>query len=176
MDTPYKAPESRLVDPNREGSIEGYKKYVIASPDADWPQRCYKCNQKTEHTKPVKLSYVNPWWYLTILIALLITIIVILIVQKKFSIALPMCEKHLLLKKRTRTFQWSAFGMTIIFGLASAALGSPLLIIFACLSFVGVIVAAVASGTVRITKYKDGKLWILGAGKEFVSSLPTHQK
>ena len=82
-DSPYKPPESVLVE-KYHGEVYRKGKYVVHDPAADLPSRCFKCNAETSVTKKLKMTYVNHWFYLSILVTFLLTIILVLIFQKKF--------------------------------------------------------------------------------------------
>lgn len=170
-DSPYAPPESALTNVD-ESKIFRKGKYVIYNSDDGWPSRCFKCNSETDFKKEVKLTYVNPWIYLTLLITPLITIILGLIFQKKFRLQLPICELHAKKWKRFLIFQWSMLALTItgfFIGILTemkfflGISGSLLLLL---------IVLAVFGRQVYIVKYKKQKLWVKGTGAEYRDSLP----
>lgn len=172
-DSVYAAPRSELLDPAASEAYR-HKRYVISAPDAAWPGRCYKCNTTSTLRKKVKLTYVNPWIYLSLLITPLITIILALIFQKKFTVDLPICERHL---KRRRNFvlvQWAIVMLMIAGFVVGTGMQSDLLFFLSFLLILVVVILAIAGRMVFLAKYKSNRLWIRGTGKEFRDSLPVY--
>jgi hypothetical protein len=122
----------------------------------------------------MRLSYVNPWIYLSVLLNILITMILVLIFQKKFIIELPLCDTHLRKRKQFLIVQWLSLAATFaLFGMG-AALNKPLLLIISIVSFLIVVLMAIFSRIAFIAKRKNDTLWIKGAGAPFLASLREH--
>ncbi len=172
MDNVYAAPKSRLIDTDETpGGVMRRKKYVVTSKDVVWPNRCFKCNAATSNRKKLRLSYVNPWVYLSILINILVTIVLVLIFQKKFIIDLPLCDAHLRKRKRFLVMQWSVLAGTGTLAIAGAALDNPMLLTLSMIGFMVVVLTAIFSRIAYIAKRKNDTLWIKGAGAPFLASL-----
>ncbi len=172
--SPYATPKSQLsvVD---DSTIYRKKKYAILNPEAEWSSRCFKCNSETEIKKKVKLAYVNPWIYLSILITPILTIILALIFQKKFTLQLPMCNQHVKKRKNFVIFQWVTTILSIVGISVGIATDSPLILVSAIVLFLVVVISAIAGRILYAAKYKDNRIWVRGAGKEFLESLPNFQ-
>jgi len=169
-ESPYTTPQSSLLG-SETSELYGYKRYVIQRSDIEWPPRCYKCNADTSVTKKVKLTYVNPWIYLSLLITPIFTIILALIFQKKFTVQLPLCETHLKKRRYFSIFQWVAVSFMIAGFIIGIATNSDIALILSIALILVIVVSAIAGRMVYIAKFKKDNLWVRGAGKEFVSSL-----
>lgn len=169
-ESPYAAPNSDLS--NTEASkLYSNKHHVIFEADAEWPERCFKCNEDTKGTKKIKLTYVNPWIYLTILITPLVTIILALIFQKKFNINLPICDEHLKKRRNFLIIQWSLLALMIAGFVVGATTDSQLLLVLSLVLLLVVVISAIAGRMVHVAKYKQNRLWVRGTGKKFLQSL-----
>jgi len=126
---PYSAPQSKLVDPTSNELINYDGKYVIVPSSVDFPDVCVKCGESGHKKQKRTMRWMNPWWYLTILISLLITIIVSLFVTKKLKITYYLCEEHLKKRTRNRIIIWSSlvFIIALLFtGIYMEDIGHPL--------------------------------------------------
>ena len=171
MENPYAPPTSNVEIQHPEASLTRRKKYVVAPKECNWPNRCFKCNEQTNYKKKMKLSYVNPWIYITILLNILITLILALIFQKRFDVDLPLCDKHVKTRKNFILVQWALLATTIgVFIVGGMKNMSVLTLLGIFLSLI-VILMAIASRLAYIAKLKHEKLWIRGAGRDFLDSL-----
>lgn len=172
MDNPYAAPKSSLINTNETpDGVLRKKKYVVTAKDVIWPSRCFKCNAATSNRKKMRLSYVNPWVYLSLLINILVTLVLVLIFQKKFVIELPLCDAHLRKRKQFLIFQWIFLAGTMTLIGAGVAFDKPLMLTISMLCFLIVILTAIFSRIAFIAKLKKDTLWIRGAGRPFLESL-----
>jgi hypothetical protein len=150
-------------------------KKIVASDGAHFPARCVKCNQPT--TEPPlkrKLYWHNPIFYLLIFLQIFIYIIVAMIVRKRASVEFHLCREHLDRRKKFLIGVWLSLLLGIVgivWGIAEshgyvAIAGIVLLLLALTLGIFGVRPLA----TVKI---KDKTVWMRGAGKDFLASLPT---
>lgn len=171
----YAAPLSDL-ETDVLGEVTRKKRYVITAPNTQWPSRCYKCNEPTELKKETKLTYVNPFVYLSILITFLLTIVLVLIFQKKFKLKVPLCEKHIRKRKIFLVTQWVSATAALF-----VCIGGLMLFNNGTMSFIGmwsffvVLVFSCFTKVAYATKFVNGQLWMKGAGKKFLKSLPEYQ-
>ena len=173
IESPYAAPKSSLLENSDSlSNIHGFKKLVVQGENQIWPSRCYKCNVSTENAKQVKLYYINPWIYITFIISPLVYIIVSLIVRKKYVLNLPICDNHLKRRKRFIMSQWIVATITVTLLTIGISLNNSTLIITSILLFIYFLAALVLGRMAYIVKLKDERIWIKGAGKDFISSLP----
>jgi len=176
MENPYQPPESSLTSKSNLSQFYQRGRYVVMDPSSGWPARCFKCNNDTHETKKVVLTYVNPWIYLSILITPIITIILGLILRKRFAVELPLCDVHQLKHKRFLLFQWGA--VALLFALMVMAYTTPygFLGLVALVGFLVIVISAIFGRLAFAAKYKNDKLWVSGADKAFRNSLPEFVK
>ena len=172
-DSPYKPPSSELIDA-KYGEITRRGRYVVLQPDTGWPSRCFKCNKETDHKREVRLTYVNPWILITILINILITIVLALIFRKRFKILLPLCEEHARKRKNFLIFQWGLVALLILSIAVGVASDWIFLVYVSIFIFALIVLSAIFGRLAYAAKFKDGNIWVRGAGREFLDSLPEH--
>jgi uncharacterized membrane protein len=170
-ESPYEPPKSSLVNTNPD-NMRRMGRYVVLDPDLEWPSRCFKCNKETNHKKEVKLVYVNPWIYLTILINFLITLILAMVVQKKFTVYLPLCEEHRIKRRNFIIFQWSMVALFVAALSIGIVTESLVFAAIAILVFLIILISGIFGRLAFAAKFKNGNVWIRGAGKDFLDSLP----
>ena len=170
-DSAYQPPKSTLVD-EHSSKMCRKGKYTIVNPEIEWPSRCFKCNAETDLRKKTKLAYLNPWFYLSILINILVTIILSMIFSKRFTIEMPLCEQHMSKRKNLVVLQWTLVAVMLLSIAAAAATSNELFIAPAIFTLLLVVVLAIFGRLAFAAKYKNGNLWIKGAGKKFLNSLP----
>ena len=173
-DSPYATPKSSLTSAG-VGEVYSSKRYAVCKADAQWPSKCFKCNSQTHIKKKTKLTYVNPWIYLSLIISPLITIILALIFQKKFTIDLPLCEQHIKKRRNFLIFQWSMVALVVGGIFFGVFVDSQLVLLLALLLFLIIVISAIAGRMVFLAKLKNDNLWIRGAGKQFLDDLPPFQ-
>lgn len=86
------------------------------------PPRCVCCNEAATVIRHRKYYWYPPWLYVLLLLSPLILVIVGLIVQRRTTLDVPLCDEH---ADRRRKHLWIAWG----WGLASVAglIGFPML-------------------------------------------------
>jgi hypothetical protein len=170
-DSPYAPPKSSLVDAHRSG-ISRKGRYIVLDPKLEWPSRCFKCNQATNFKKDLKLTYINPWIYSSILITILLTVLLTLIFRKRFNVELPLCERHEKKRKNFLIFQWTMVALMIVGIVVGGFTNSDILLLLSGLIFLTILISAIFGRLAYAARYKNEKIWVTGAGKEFRSSLP----
>ena len=174
---PYATPKSEVVDRRGTGNVFRHKKQLVMAKDALLPQRCFYCNQYADIYKKTKLSFMNPWWYLLFLINILVLFIVALIVTKRFTIELPICNLHNESYQRRKVIAWILFISGILSFFATAAASNELTQILSLLGGTLVLTSIFfffAARKVYVAKIKDDKLWIAGCKRPFLDSLPDY--
>ena len=172
-DNPYATPEADLAEPSVTGDeIYSDGRYVVAREVTAWPNRCYECNEPASRHAETKASYVNPWWYLTILINIVIAIIIVMIVRKNYRLLLPMCEKHHLRARRIGQAKVLVAVAFMGFLVAAIVIQNLITVLITVMLFLGLMMLAVVSRTVYVAKRKEDWLYYSGAGKPFVRALP----
>ena len=172
MENPYKPPISSLKSERQDSQFSRHGRYVVMDPESKWPSRCFKCNKATESKKKTVLTYINPWIYLSILITPLITLVLYLILRKRFKADLPLCSAHIKRRKYFLFFQWSMLILFIVSLFSAISAGSDALAILTIISFLIVFISSLFGRLAFAAKYKEELLWITGSSKKFRNSLP----
>ena len=147
---------------------------LVMSKDAQLPQRCVKCNAFTNGRLTRKFSWHHPALYLLLLMAWLIYLIVALIVRKRATVELGVCEDHLA-KRRAYIWITLALAMLGVGGLVLAIAaddGMPALIGLLLL-LTSIIFGAV---TIRVTypsKIDDRFVWLKGVNSDYLNQFPS---
>jgi len=138
------------------------------------PPRCYKCNQPaTGAPLKRKVMWHPPAFYLLLFLNLLIYAVVAAFARKQATVDIFLCQHH---AQSRKYFIWGGWGgvalgfvflLTGLFGNmgALAAIGGLFIVTS---TLVGMIGASLA----RAARIKDDSVWLTGAGKPFLASLP----
>jgi len=156
------------------GNVWRHKKDVVTLDGTELPCRCLKCNGPTS-SAPLKrkVSWHPPAFYLIILFALLIYIIVALIVRKQATVSVHLCDLH---RKRRSVLIGSCWGaalvgVALIFSALTSSSGAAGLVGVLLLIGAG-IVGAIFGNLVKPSKIDGTTLRFRGAGAAFLDSLP----
>lgn len=149
------------------------KAILVMSKDARLPDRCVKCNEPTHGRLKRNLTWHHPAIYILLLVAWLIYLIVALVVRKRATVELGLCDEHL--QKRRRNV-WITWGLLLLgvfcFVLAIAAEdGNPALL--GLLLILGGAIYGIA--TVRVTaptRIDDRFVRLRGVNKDYLDLLP----
>ena len=169
---PYASPQAAV---SAHGDIKAWrfrKDVVIPREGGELPHRCIKCNAEAVTRKRVRLAYLNPWFYLLLLINLLVLLIAAAIFQKTVKVEIPLCEQHRRRRLKFITTMWLAFigvtsGMAIAFAADQPELGAVLILVLLI-----VILIAMAGRMVYARKIDKQYAWIRGASPEYLEMLP----
>ena len=169
---PYAAPRSALDAPLASGcSRDG--KLVVVPAGAALPARCVKCNAPALLDRPRAFSWHHPGWYLLIVLAILVYIIVGMIVRKKVWLAIGLCAHH---RSQRRILNLTGVGM-FLFG--AAAIYGALAFDLAPLGWAGLVALLVAlvaalcaTSTLSVVRIDEQEARFRGCGAAFLDSLP----
>ncbi len=149
-------------------------KQVVLLKNAALPFRCVKCNSPAEG-KPLRrnFSWHHPAIYLTIFIGLLGYVIVALCVRKTARISFGLCPRHRAQRAWGVAMSWlfilGCFGLVacaaLFDNLAFTGLGLLSLIL-------GLAIYLVAAQPLTPSRIDDQWVWLRGAGKDYLDSLP----
>jgi hypothetical protein len=148
-------------------------KTLVMSKDAVLPDRCVKCNVFTNERLTRKLSWHHPAIYILLLVAWLIYLIVAMVVRKRATVELGLCEEH---KAKRRTFIWITLlmilgGVAGFFLAIAAEDGTPALI-GSLLLIAGIFFGVF---TIRVTypsKIDDRFVWLKGVNADYLDQFP----
>lgn len=148
-------------------------KVLVVSKDATLPDRCVKCNAITTGRLTRKLSWHHPAIFILLLVAWLIYLIVAMIVRKRATLELGLCEEH---KTKRRTFIWITL-LLILGGLAGFVVaiaaddGIPALIGILLL-LGGIIFGAATTRVTYPSKIDDRFVWLKGVNADYLNQFP----
>jgi hypothetical protein len=172
---PYAAPKSRLTAAH-EGQFWRDGKVLVFQRDAEFPDRCVKCNAgAVPPKKRCKLYWHHPGWYLLVLLNIIIYAVVGAIVGKRAAAEVGLCERHQRRVLIGRILGWGGFAAIV----AAVGLGLALdidglwaigLLVFLPWALATILVARLIYAT-RIDKEL---IRIKGCGRDFLDSLPEY--
>lgn len=146
---------------------------LVMSKDARLPDRCVKCNEPTQGRLKRKLTWHHPAIYILILVAWLIYLIVALIVRKRATVELGLCDEHLQIRRRNIWITWALvlLGVACLFFAIAAEDGrmAPLGLL---LLLGGAIFGIFAARVTAPTKIDDRFVWLRGVNKDYLDLLP----
>jgi hypothetical protein len=167
-----------LGDPNSPGIFRHGRK-VVASLTAPMPPVCIKTGQPTDKYLARELRWHHPLIYLGLLLGILPYLIGALLTQKKHRIRVYMTPQ--LMKRRRIGITLACVGAfggiaAVIAGAVNANDNETLagiLFLIGVLGFlVGLILALIYSNPISAARIDDEHIWIKGAGKPFLATLP----
>lgn len=177
LDNPYAAPSSELRTSADDAPVMRRRKQVILEKSAAWPARCVCCNAPTHNHKRYRLSYVTPWIFLSLLINILLTLLLYFIFRKTFSYDVPYCSTHAKRRSIMLALTWGFMLLTfgiVVFGATHPGTMSVLSLVGLVLLVLSGVFATQAY-RLQVVKFRKNKVWISGAGKAFLDSLPEYQ-
>lgn len=150
------------------------KKDVVAAKGASFPNRCVKCNAPVQSFRLKRnLYWYPPWVILLILFSLLIGAIVAMIMRKNAKIEIGLCEVHR--SKRVRNMIvgtiLTVLGIALIMVAVAFEKGGSL-VLFSIIVLIAGIVFCVQATVITAKKIDANYVWIKGAGRQFLDSLP----
>lgn len=154
-------------------------KYVVvpvASPKL--PLRCVKTNAPvtSDESKHKTLFWYPPLLALTILLNLLIFLVLYLIFRKKIVIDIPISADGRKIVRKHTFIAWGLVLLAVVCIVTAAVEPSLVALLFlAFLLFIGGLVyGAFKANLLRAAKLRNGQVWLAGASREFLDSLPPY--
>ncbi len=149
------------------------KSVLVMSKDAQLPNRCIKCNEPTNGRLKRKLTWHHPAIYILILIAWLVYLIVALIVRKRATVGVGLCEEHCAKRRKNLLITWSLVLLGVAgFILAMIEEDGTYALIGALLLLSGIIYGIVFARIVAPSKIDDKFVWLKGVNKDYLNLLP----
>ena len=144
------------------------------SKNAMLPDRCVKCNAFVDGSRLTKkLSWHHPAIYLLIFAGFLVYLIVALILSKRATVELGICEEHRRKRRYGMMVGWMLFLggiMGAIIGISSDYIG--VMTIGFLLIPVGLVWLILAARFVNVKKIDDRFVWLKGINREYLATLP----
>lgn len=157
-------------------------RFLVMRKDAQLPDRCIKTNRPANGKRfRANLYWHHPAIYLLILINLLVYAVVAIVVRKKAIVYVGVTEEILQKRRRAIAIAWSVgiIGFFLLFSplfFQSETLSNQLILLGFILILGGLIWGMVKATIVTATRINDDYIWIRGACKEYLASLPLWQE
>jgi len=176
--TPIKPPS----DP-ASGGVWRQGKLLVMGREAILPERCVKTNLPAEgRTLRRDLSYYPPWVAVLILLNILIFAAVAVIIQKRATIHIGLCEERIAKRWRTIVISWMIVICSVCLGVTSllmidySELAIPMLLVSIFTCVVGGLYGVLASRIVTASKIDKTHIWLRGVCPEYLAELPDFPK
>ncbi len=157
------------------------KRIVVPIDNPRLPGRCVKTNAMVAANQYTtkKLYWVHPAVYLSILVSLLITIILCLALRKKLTLEIPLSAAGRAKIRTNAVLAVVGFLVGVALIIWPIAAGAEGLFWLMAVGLVTVLASLIFGNikatALRVTRLRDGKAWIAGAGPEFLASLPPYE-
>jgi len=164
-------PVAAVVDTSTAWS-EGNK--VVTRNQNTLPTRCYKCNQPAAEP-PLKrqLSWHTPWLYILVFFGLIIYVIIAIFVRDRATVSIHLCPAHLKRRKYFILAGSLGFCLSWVVMIAGGAMNQTWMIALGVVLLIVAPIAGIVGSKISQTlRIKNGVVWLGGAGKEFLASLP----
>ena len=168
---PYASPgygAPAVVGAWRDGGI------VVLYQSGELPDACVKCGGPPVTRLKRTLSWYPPLAYLGLLGGVLPFAVIAIVLQKKATVHVPLCELHLQKRKRSILIAWclSLGGLAIAIGgpmITEPALMIPLgILVF----IIGVALGTIATNPLKPRKIEPPYAYLKGACEMFLTQLP----
>jgi hypothetical protein len=172
---PYSAPKAKLEAFADQGTaVWRDGKILVCRRDAAFPGRCIKCNEPArEAPARFKLTWHHAGWYVLVLINVLLYAIVSLIVRKRATLEVGLCEAHLRKRMLSRWIGWGGFAVLVRCFVVGTAFQAGWLIAVAGLAIIPWALAGVLlSPQIRAARIDKELLRVRGCGRDFLDTLP----
>jgi hypothetical protein len=156
------------------GLIWRFDRQMVTRSDTPMPDRCIKCNAPAKGFRLKRqLSWHPPAYFLLLLVSILIYVIVAMIIRKKATLYIGLCDTHRAQRNRYIMLSWliALLGLGVLF--AAAAWNKELLFLPGILLFLaGIIVGVVKVPMITAAKIDNEFVWVKGADQSFLAQLP----
>jgi hypothetical protein len=151
-------------------------KMLVMNKEASLPARCVKCGVPVNAADfRRKLMWHSPWVYLVILVNLLVYALVALIIRKRATVMVGLCERHRTRRRIFIAIAWALVaggttGLIATFSSTNASPGLAVASFFAILG--GMVFGVVASRVVVARRITKERIWLGGVHASILETLP----
>jgi hypothetical protein len=137
------------------------------------PDRCVKCNAPANHTLTRNFRWHHPAIYLLIFSGFLLYLILALVLTKRATITVGLCETHAAARKREIFTAWMLVLLSFVSFFLAAALDETSSSFVGLLLFVGGIIYGVVKARVVVAqKIDDHYVWLKGLNADYLEQFP----
>ena len=160
---------------------------LVMHKDGRLPGLCIRSGVKTSKRLSRKMSWHNPWIAFTILAGLLVYVILAVVLTKRATIDLPLCESEKTKRRKMLRMLWLIglaclglffaglyFAIDQTFGRGST-LPVPIIILGAVGGIISLVIGQKVAGVVKPTKITDTHVWLKGVHPSILENLPAAQ-
>jgi hypothetical protein len=149
------------------------KSVLVMMKQAPLPDRCVKCNAPTQHKLKRNLRWHHPALYILVFGGLLFYFLLALVLSKRATIDVGLCETHAATRKRDIVITWMlvllSFGS---FYLAATTEEMSLLFVGLTLLLGALIYGIVKARVVAPQKIDDHYVWLTGLNANYLEQFP----
>jgi len=149
------------------------KSVLVMTKQAPLPDRCVKCNAPTHHKLKRNLRWHHPALYILVVGGLLFYFILALVLSKRATINVGLCETHAAARKRDILITWMLVLLSFAsFYFAAATEEMSLLLVGLALFLGAVIYGVVKTRVVAPQKIDDHYVWLTGLNANYLEQFP----
>ena len=152
------------------------KSVLVMNKHSQMPDRCIKCNTPTSHRLKRNLRWHHPALYILIFGGMLFYVILAMVLSKKATINVGLCEAHAASRKRDLIITWVLVLLSFASFYSAVATDEMRLLLVAVILFLGaVIYGMVKARVVSPQKIDDQFVWLTGVNENYLQQLPEWQ-
>jgi hypothetical protein len=151
-------------------------KTLVMNREAALPARCVKCGEPVAALSlKRKLTWHSPWWYVLVLVNLLIYALVAVIISKRATIQVGLCDRHRGRRKLLMISAWLLVAAAIVMFFLAAGVNANSGL-WVALGVLGLLVAGIlgviASRVVLPKRITKERIWLTGIHPSILETLP----
>jgi hypothetical protein len=157
------------------------RRIVVPATGARLPLRCIKTNEPVTEAdvRARTLWWCPPLVIFTILLNLLITLILYFVLRKSVKLDIPLSRRGRQIVRRNALIAFAAGALgfaLVIFPIASGEERYLVWLPAGAVVVIGALIFGALQGTaLRIVKFKNQEVWLAGAGRDYLASLPRYR-
>ena len=143
-------------------------------PGAALPDRCIKCNEPAHGDRlKRRLTWHHPAIYLLIIVAVSLYLIVAMILRKRATVEIGLCEMHRAKRRQNILITWFLFLLGVAgFAMAIVAGDSTYLLLGVIFLLGALIYGLMVVRVVAPSKIDEKFVWLRGVNKDYLDLLP----
>ena len=166
-----------LPPPPTIGGVWRDDKTLVMTKDASLPDQCVKCNAPANGFRLKRnLSWHHPAFYLVILVAWIIYLVLAIALSKRATVYLGLCAEHTQRRRNFLILGWAMLAIGLLVAFVAfvneyPGIGALGLLIF----LISVFWLVIVSRVVKVKKIDDRYVWLTGIDANYLAKLPNLQ-